>query len=96
MSVSSLYTSPSAPPLSSDGSIYIIPRLEQATGDLAYHLTFVELLTLCTEGKNVATEIRCHSFLPLDELVRIVRHKDCIPEVFAYVWLLHVITSPHT
>ena len=51
------------------------------TGDLAYHLNLVELLTLCTEGKNVATEIRCHSLLPLDELVRVVRHKDCIPEV---------------
>ena len=51
------------------------------TGDLAYHLNLVELLTLCTEGKNVATEIRCHSLLPLDELVRVVKHKDCIPEV---------------
>jgi hypothetical protein len=50
-------------------------------GDLAYHLNLVTLLTLCTEGKNVATEIKCHSLLPLEELVRVVCHPECIPEV---------------
>lgn len=50
-------------------------------GDLAYHLNLVSLLTLCTEGKNVATEIKCHSLLPLEELVRVVCHPECIPEV---------------
>jgi len=50
-------------------------------GDLAYHLNLIQLLTLCTEGKNVATEIRCHSLLPLDEIVRVVCHQECIPEV---------------
>ena len=50
-------------------------------GDLAYHLSLVELLTMCTEGKNVATEIKCHSMLPLDEIVRAIIHTDCIPEV---------------
>ena len=50
-------------------------------GDLAYHLNLVTLLTLCTEGKNVATEIKCHSLLPLEELVRVVCHPECIPDV---------------
>ena len=50
-------------------------------GDLAYHLDLVKLLTYCTEGKNIATEIKCHSLLPLDEIVRVCTHKDCIPEV---------------
>ncbi len=58
-------------------------RSEQGdtTGDLSYHLNLILLLTLCTEGKNVATEIRCHSLLPLDEIVRVVCHHECIPEV---------------
>nr|XP_033807855.1 inositol 1,4,5-trisphosphate receptor type 2 isoform X1 [Geotrypetes seraphini] len=53
---------------------------------LAYHITLVELLAACTEGKNVYTEIKCNSLLPLDDIVRVVTHDDCIPEVkIAYV-----------
>jgi len=32
-------------------------------------------------GKNVYTEIKCHSLLPLDDIVAMVSHPDCIPEV---------------
>lgn len=32
-------------------------------------------------GKNVNTEIKCHSMLPLDGIVDMVSHEDCIPEV---------------
>ena len=45
-------------------------------GDLAYHTNLVDLLTMCTEGKNVATEIKCTSLLPLDEIVRVVTNLD--------------------
>ncbi|CAJ0938463.1 unnamed protein product [Ranitomeya imitator] len=56
------------------------------SGPLAYHITLVELLAACTEGKNVYTEIKCNSLLPLDDIVRVVTHDDCIPEVkIAYV-----------
>uniref|UniRef100_A0A8C5JWT5 Inositol 1,4,5-trisphosphate receptor n=1 Tax=Jaculus jaculus TaxID=51337 RepID=A0A8C5JWT5_JACJA len=56
------------------------------SGSLAYHITLVELLAACTEGKNVYTEIKCNSLLPLDDIVRVVTHHDCIPEVkIAYV-----------
>uniref|UniRef100_A0A8B9PPF0 Inositol 1,4,5-trisphosphate receptor n=1 Tax=Apteryx owenii TaxID=8824 RepID=A0A8B9PPF0_APTOW len=56
------------------------------SGPLAYHVTLVELLAACTEGKNVYTEIKCNSLLPLDDIVRVVTHDDCIPEVkIAYV-----------
>ena len=48
---------------------------------LNYHINLVTLLACCTEGKNVYTEIKCHSLLPLDDIVRIVTHPDCIPEV---------------
>uniref|UniRef100_A0A803SSN6 Inositol 1,4,5-trisphosphate receptor n=1 Tax=Anolis carolinensis TaxID=28377 RepID=A0A803SSN6_ANOCA len=50
------------------------------SGSLAYHITLVELLAACTEGKNVYTEIKCNSLLPLDDIVRVVTHDDCIPE----------------
>jgi inositol 1,4,5-triphosphate receptor type 1 len=41
----------------------------------------VKLLACCTMGKNVYTEIKCHSLLPLDDIVTMVCHKDTIPEV---------------
>ncbi len=51
------------------------------TSNLLYHLNLLKLLTICTEGKNVNTEMRCHSLLPLDEIVKITTHPECIPEV---------------
>ena len=50
-------------------------------GPLQYHINLVRLLARCTEGKNVFTEIRCHSLLSLDDIIRVVTHPDCIPEV---------------
>ncbi|XP_066519929.1 inositol 1,4,5-trisphosphate-gated calcium channel ITPR1 isoform X3 [Hoplias malabaricus] len=69
-------------------------RLERERIDensaLRYHIHLVELLALCTEGKNVYTEIKCNSLLPLDDIVRVVTHEDCIPEVkMAYVNFLN-------
>ena len=46
-----------------------------------YHIELVKLLACCTMGKNVFTEIKCHSLLPLDDVVKMVCHKDTIPEV---------------
>ncbi|KAF0041275.1 hypothetical protein F2P81_007173 [Scophthalmus maximus] len=55
-------------------------------GALAYHNTLVELLAACTEGKNVYTELKCNSLLPLDDIVKVVNDVNCIPEVkTAYV-----------
>uniref|UniRef100_A0A665X7W7 Inositol 1,4,5-trisphosphate receptor n=1 Tax=Echeneis naucrates TaxID=173247 RepID=A0A665X7W7_ECHNA len=55
-------------------------------GALAYHNTLVELLAACTEGKNVYTELKCNSLLPLDDIVKVVTDVSCIPEVkTAYV-----------
>uniref|UniRef100_H3C9T0 Inositol 1,4,5-trisphosphate receptor n=1 Tax=Tetraodon nigroviridis TaxID=99883 RepID=H3C9T0_TETNG len=57
---------------------------------LLYHIHLVELLAVCTEGKNVYTEIKCNSLLPLDDIVRVVTHEDCIPEVkIAYINFLN-------
>ena len=50
-------------------------------GALAYHNTLVELLAACTEGKNVYTELKCNSLLPLDDIVKVVNDVHCIPEV---------------
>ena len=35
---------------------------------LRYHIELVKLLAYCTMGKNVFTEIKCHSLLPLGKL----------------------------
>ena len=59
-------------------------RLDPAS-PLMYHISLVQLLALCTEGKNVYTEIKCHSLLPLDDIVRVVTNSDCIPEVRSFV-----------
>ncbi|CAH0562339.1 unnamed protein product [Brassicogethes aeneus] len=57
---------------------------------LKYHVELVKLLACCTMGKNVYTEIKCHSLLPLDDIVAMVTHPDCIPEVKeAYVGFLN-------
>ncbi|CAG4962499.1 unnamed protein product [Colias eurytheme] len=57
---------------------------------LTYHIQLVKLLTSCTLGKNVYTEIKCHSLLPLDDIVAMITHPDCIPEVKeAYVGFLN-------
>nr|XP_055069709.1 inositol 1,4,5-trisphosphate receptor type 1 isoform X3 [Misgurnus anguillicaudatus] len=75
-------------------SLVVMMRLERERLDensaLRYHIHLVELLAVCTEGKNVYTEIKCNSLLPLDDIVRVVTHEDCIPEVkVAYVNFLN-------
>ncbi|XP_072305545.1 inositol 1,4,5-trisphosphate-gated calcium channel ITPR3 [Eucyclogobius newberryi] len=58
----------------------------QENSPLRYHISLVELLAACAEGKNVYTEIKCTSLLPLEDVVRVVTHEDCITEVkIAYV-----------
>lgn len=51
---------------------------------LSYHISLVELLSACAEGKNVYTEIKCTSLLPLEDIVRVVTHEDCITEVAGF------------
>lgn len=50
---------------------------------LMYHISLVDLLAACAEGKNVYTEIKCTSLLPLEDVVSVVTHEDCITEVAA-------------
>lgn len=57
---------------------------------MSYHIELVKLLGCCTMGKNVFTEIKCNSLLALDDIVSIVCHPDCIPQVKqAYVDFLN-------
>lgn len=51
------------------------------SGPIAYHIHLVKLLATCTEGKNANTEIKCHSLLSLDDILRVVTHPDCMSEV---------------
>lgn len=53
------------------------------SGQLNYHVNLVKLLANCTEGKNVFTEIKCHSLLSLEDIVKMVTHPDCVPSVKA-------------
>ncbi|XP_034937156.1 inositol 1,4,5-trisphosphate receptor isoform X4 [Chelonus insularis] len=55
-------------------------RIDESS-PLKYHVELVKLLACCTMGKNVNTEIKCHSLLPLDDIVAMVSHPDCLPEV---------------
>lgn len=49
--------------------------------DMSYHINLICLLAMCTEGKNDTTEIKCHCLLPLHDVVCIITHEACIPEV---------------
>lgn len=53
---------------------------------LMYHISLVDLLAACAEGKNVYTEIKCTSLLPLEDVVTVVTHEDCITEVCGSGW----------
>jgi len=60
-----------------------------ANSALNYHITLVQLLANCTEGKNVTTEMKCISLLTLDDIVRVVTHPDCTAKVLLHfgLWL---------
>lgn len=58
---------------------------------LKYHVELVKLLACCTMGKNIYTEIKCNSLLTLDDIIAMISHPDCLPEIkVAYVdFLIH-------
>lgn len=60
---------------------------------LMYHISLVDLLAACAEGKNVYTEIKCTSLLPLEDVVTVVTHEDCITEVCGSGWEKAVVWS---
>ncbi|XP_032593574.1 inositol 1,4,5-trisphosphate receptor isoform X2 [Drosophila grimshawi] len=67
-------------------------RRQQLSDDspLKYHVELVKLLACCTMGKNVYTEIKCNNLLSLDDIVTIICHPVCMPEVKeAYVDFLN-------
>lgn len=49
-----------------------------STSELAFHIELVRLLSICTEGFNVNTEIRCQSLLPLEELSKVCAGCACL------------------
>ncbi|KAK2709545.1 inositol 1,4,5-trisphosphate receptor-like isoform X2 [Artemia franciscana] len=48
---------------------------------LRYHIELIRLLGYCTIGKNLFTELKAQSMLPLEDLVDIVCNPFCVPEV---------------
>eukprot|EP00056_Hartaetosiga_gracilis_P007617 m.110530 g.110530 ORF g.110530 m.110530 type:complete len:2634 (+) comp12749_c0_seq1:91-7992(+) len=56
-------------------------RHQYTDNELLYHLELVELMTYCTEGANVHTEMKLQSMLTLDEIVKVIAHPETSPEV---------------
>ena len=55
---------------------------------LRYHIELVKLLAYCTMGKNVFTEIKCHSLLPLDDVVKMVSFVSASLKSWGYFLIL--------
>ncbi|XP_001359354.3 inositol 1,4,5-trisphosphate receptor isoform X2 [Drosophila pseudoobscura] len=69
-----------------------LARMEKLSDDspLKYHVELVKLLACCTMGKNVYTEIKCNNLISLDDIVTVICHPLCMPEVKeAYVDFLN-------
>ncbi|RWS03738.1 inositol 1:4:5-trisphosphate receptor type 3-like protein, partial [Dinothrombium tinctorium] len=62
---------------------------EQAAKALKYHTCLVNLLSVCTEGKNAFTEVKCSSLISLETIVKMITHPICDLDMkAAYVSLL--------
>uniref|UniRef100_A0AC35U5D8 Inositol 1,4,5-trisphosphate receptor n=1 Tax=Rhabditophanes sp. KR3021 TaxID=114890 RepID=A0AC35U5D8_9BILA len=48
---------------------------------LNYHIELVRLMALCTKGKNGNTELKCASFLPMDQIVKVITSEVCSVKV---------------
>ena len=57
--------------------------------ELTYHVELVELLAICTEGRNLDTEIRCQSILSMETVALVIAHDESPPEMkIAYAYFL--------
>lgn len=56
-------------------------QLYDPDSELNYHINLMLLLCLAAEGKNVFTEIKCHSLLSIEDIAKVITHPDAIPEV---------------
>ena len=54
------------------GKKHLDPRHPSTSSETKSLGSQVRLLACCTMGKNVYTEIKCHSLLPLDDIVKMV------------------------
>ena len=71
-----------------DQSFGDLVNMMQSTSDredlgslLNYHIALVHLLAYCADGTNVTTDLLCHSLLSIEDIVHVVTHVDCLPEV---------------
>lgn len=60
-------------------------RDEAIDNELIYHLELVELLSICTEGQNMHTELKCQSLLPIDDAVKVSYYL-----LFILIFFLHI------
>uniref|UniRef100_A0A914YSR1 Inositol 1,4,5-trisphosphate receptor n=1 Tax=Panagrolaimus superbus TaxID=310955 RepID=A0A914YSR1_9BILA len=48
---------------------------------LKFHIEIVRLCAMCTRGKNGTAELKCASFMPMDHIVRVIKHDSCLIEI---------------
>nr|AGN03925.1 inositol 1,4,5-trisphosphate receptor [Dugesia japonica] len=48
-----------------------------SNGPLQYHIELVKLLAMVTEGKNVYSEIKCHSLLSVEDICNVICYPSC-------------------
>ena len=53
----------------------------QNSDSVSFHIELVNLLSLCTMGRNVYTETKSHLYLQLDDIVNVVMSENVIIEV---------------
>lgn len=49
--------------------------------NILFNVNLIKLLICCTVGKNTFTEIKCHSFLSLEDIEKVITNEHCILQV---------------
>ena len=67
---------------------------------LLFHINLIKVLINCTVGKNTFTEIKCHTILSLEDIEKVVTHKNCLIQVkdtyINFLYHCHIDTENET
>ena len=72
----------------------------QINQQLMFHINLIKVLINCTVGKNTFTEIKCHTILSLEDIEKVVTHKNCLIQVkdtyISFLYHCHIDTENET
>jgi hypothetical protein len=72
----------------------------QINQQLLFHINLIKVLINCTVGKNTFTEIKCHTILSLEDIEKVVTHKNCLIQVkdtyVSFLYHCHIDTENET